>query len=340
MLIHLEKDVITIWHREQYKEMFRMNVRLNIRVMVQDEILKVYSQQKKIKDPLIVIETVLASLKQKETMSCERERWDDGREEYIQNHDNTLCEIKELSIEELKYIIMRELVYLESKGVLNDRKGIITGVNKNFLPDKDDPDRSVEGKKCPRLRCPYIEEPYIMKMMMAPTRPDDSRKEACTDLRAFTKGSKELLIIDPYFYKARAKDEYSETVDEIKELLNLPNKKLEKIVIVSDFISDSGGFKTNNYDPDMRNAFTTMLRTENIEFEEYQYGKLHDRIWIADGNKGVMLGQSFNGLGKKLGLILDIPTFELKKVKEFCEENILLTQNTRKSYTKRFATLN
>ncbi len=39
---------------------------------------------------------------------------------------------------------------------------------------------------------------------------------------------------------------------------------------------------------------------------------MHDRVWIKDGNRAKVVGTSFNGLGKKLAFILNLPESDLR----------------------------
>jgi len=154
----------------------------------------------------------------------------------------------------------------------------------------------------------------FMQMMVA--REDISPKAPPRDAEEFLKArvaklepEHELIIVDPYlFTKTRRKDaaEYAETVARlITPLLTSP--------VVVRMIASA---KTS--DPEVEEAVRARLTAVSsgsrlvIAYSE----DFHDRFWIADRHRGLVVGTSLNGIGSKIFLVDELRSADVVSVLE------------------------
>lgn len=120
-----------------------------------------------------------------------------------------------------------------------------------------------------------------------------------------------LVIIDNYLFPRNYDDNY---IDFFIEIFNDSLKECNELEIIT----------LENHNKDLR------ILMNNKIIEIYPYLKIkykftnffHDRFWIADDAKGLYVGTSLNGIGKKFSMIdflLDDDTediiFQLKRIK-------------------------
>lgn len=110
--------------------------------------------------------------------------------------------------------------------------------------------------------------------------------------------AKEIFICDPYFFHDPYKDEekYFEGI-----ISTLPLNYLEKLLIFC---------KQPRSSTIIRNFRKTI--DPKVKLEVYEVNDIHDRIWIKDLAKGVVVGTSFGGIGNKLTFILNLPKRDLQ----------------------------
>jgi len=102
-------------------------------------------------------------------------------------------------------------------------------------------------------------------------------------------GAKKLVIIDPYFF---AKSVNSDVGALFYRLLRPISGNLEEICFVTNG-------RKNEAKSDILSAVDSTIIVHNVNTDEF-----HDRYWIdPDNNKGIVIGTSLNGLGKKIALI-------------------------------------
>lgn len=135
---------------------------------------------------------------------------------------------------------------------------------------------------------------YAMAMVIPVGEPNPGREI----LRRRVAKAKELIICDPYFFHDPYKDEgkYIEGIISI-----LPLSYLEKLLIFC---------KQPRSSTIIRNFIKTI--DPKVELEVYEVNDIHDRIWIKDLAKGVVVGTSFGGIGNKLTFILNLPKRDLQ----------------------------
>lgn len=116
--------------------------------------------------------------------------------------------------------------------------------------------------------------------------------------------SNKLLIIDRYFFPSRYDITYPNFVFDI----------LEKYLITIDEITI---ITSTRHDKRLKLEIETLLKTKKSTLN-LNYGftdTIHDRFWISDYNKkGLILGTSLNGFGKKYALIDYLKINDVKKL--------------------------
>ena len=103
-------------------------------------------------------------------------------------------------------------------------------------------------------------------------------------------GTKHLLIIDPYFY-----DDDPAALALLGKIVASMASRLEKVTLI-----------TNGTRADKRGAMHDVFQraVPIIQIKDSVSDEFHDRYWInLDSAKGVVVGTSLNGIGKKIAMI-------------------------------------
>ena len=112
-------------------------------------------------------------------------------------------------------------------------------------------------------------------------------------------GVKKLAIIDPYFFAGKPNQKH---VRMFERFINCISSELNEIV-----------FFTNNI-IDNKRAILEVIPS-NIVHNCIVSDVIHDRFWIdVDNYKGIVIGTSFNGIGKKLALIDFLKETDAKEI--------------------------
>lgn len=113
-----------------------------------------------------------------------------------------------------------------------------------------------------------------------------------------------LIIIDPYFYPKTS------DIDEISQkfirLISPVINDLKKIVVIS-----NGNHKSSI------DGYISKLREENqnLEVNNHFSNDFHDRFWLnATENRGIVVGTSVNGIGKKISLVDTLASSDVEQV--------------------------
>lgn len=106
--------------------------------------------------------------------------------------------------------------------------------------------------------------------------------------------AKTLTICDPYLLKqfpadTRTPAQYAQDFETL-----LP----PGLTSVEIFINKRNGPIASELD--------ALCRTKGISVSRYHTQEIHDRVWIADGSRGYVVGTSFNSLGNKFAFVLDL----------------------------------
>lgn len=103
-------------------------------------------------------------------------------------------------------------------------------------------------------------------------------------------GVKHLLIIDAFFY-----DDKPDCLLLLEKIVRSMSSKLEKVTLITHG-------KRVNMRPAIHDVFCTVV--PGIQINDVVTDSFHDRYWIdVDSTKGVMVGTSLNGIGKKVAMI-------------------------------------
>ena len=103
-------------------------------------------------------------------------------------------------------------------------------------------------------------------------------------------GVKHLLIIDSFFY-----DDKPDCLLLLEKIVSSMSSKLEKVTVITHG-------KRVSMRPGMHNVFSTVV--PGIQINDVVTEDFHDRYWIdVENTKGVMVGTSLNGIGKKVAMI-------------------------------------
>lgn len=103
-------------------------------------------------------------------------------------------------------------------------------------------------------------------------------------------GVKHLLIVDAFFY-----DDRPDCLVLLEKIVRSISSKLEKVSLITQGKKASIRLAVHN-------VFSKVVA--NIQINDVVSDNFHDRYWIDfDSTKGVMVGTSLNGIGKKIAMI-------------------------------------
>lgn len=102
-------------------------------------------------------------------------------------------------------------------------------------------------------------------------------------------GAEQILIVDPYLYCLDSEN------DLFEKSIRTISGKVKRVILIT-----SPRHIKNKIDID--NKIRTIL--PGIIIDNFTTDDVHDRFWIGtDIGKGIVMGTSFNGIGKKLALV-------------------------------------
>jgi hypothetical protein len=114
-------------------------------------------------------------------------------------------------------------------------------------------------------------------------------------------GVKHLLIIDAFFY-----DDKPECLLLLERIVRSISSNLEKVTVITHGTRAS-------MRPGMHNVFSTVV--PGIQINDLVTEDFHDRYWIdIENTKGVMVGTSLNGIGKKIAMIDHANTADTREI--------------------------
>jgi len=102
-----------------------------------------------------------------------------------------------------------------------------------------------------------------------------------------------VTIVDPYFFATRNVLTYPSIVADV---LAPAASVVSKITFVRDKTKDMAG---------LFGAVSAALKSLNnsLTMSDHTTGDFHDRFWLVDGTRGLVLGTSLNGVGNRVCLI-------------------------------------
>ncbi|AMC35310.1 hypothetical protein [Janthinobacterium sp. B9-8] len=116
-------------------------------------------------------------------------------------------------------------------------------------------------------------------------------------------GVKNLIITDTYFYEAST---HPFCIDILKKIISEISKELESIT-----------FMTLEKSKDKKKIIHDAIKSviPKIKIIDIISNDFHDRFWIdIDNLKGVIIGTSLNGIGKRIALIDNLSTNHVKEI--------------------------
>lgn len=126
--------------------------------------------------------------------------------------------------------------------------------------------------------------------IMHPSFTTDEIEAVVLGIMSKLNGVKHLLIIDSFFY-----DDKPECLLLLEKIVRSMSSKLEMVTLITHG-------KRLSMQPGMHNVFSTVV--PGIQINDVVTEDFHDRYWIdVENTKGVMLGTSLNGIGKKIAMI-------------------------------------
>ena len=142
------------------------------------------------------------------------------------------------------------------------------------------------------------------------------RAEVIKDIKDFTKDTGNLIVIDPYIYRRTKDMEIEKYVAEFSKSANLKN--LKKIHIIYNYFDSN-----NDEEKKIRDGIKKMA--SGVSFSDKKDITIHDRVWIADREKALVIGSSLNSIGgKKICFILKLPDEDLKELLKYLDDNNLI----------------
>lgn len=122
-----------------------------------------------------------------------------------------------------------------------------------------------------------------------------------------------LIIVDPYVFSG-PRSSAEQISNDLKKSARIGGKSLRRVHFVYD---------SDNVTATLRSSVRKLLATESVKMTEAQTGELHDRVWIADRKRGIVVGTSLNGIGERAAFLLPLPEPDLTALLEFLDNRKL-----------------
>jgi len=101
-----------------------------------------------------------------------------------------------------------------------------------------------------------------------------------------------LTVIDRFLLPAKFSPDYPST---LQSLLSVATTGARRLVLITE----------SSYDAGLLNSVSLALHASNpgLVVNHYSDSDFHDRFWIADETRGMVVGTSLNGVGKRFALL-------------------------------------
>ncbi len=152
-------------------------------------------------------------------------------------------------------------------------------------------------------RCVLRDPSHDVHLLTGPHR---APGEGAVTLEEFLAGARALVVADPYFY-ARGSDRYYATAEEYADRL---------IALIPRTLAILDVFHLPGPTVAIRRRVQAFAAEAGIQLRSYASTEIHDRVWIRDRSRAKVVGTSFNGLGRKLAFILDLPPADLDEFQQ------------------------
>ena len=163
------------------------------------------------------------------------------------------------------------------------------------------------------VECPLaesgIDDDTFLRLVSTP----GSRPSATKSLREFTKNTRRLIVVDPYAY-GPSNAEAEDYVEDFAKTTRIHGSNLEALHIV---YSENHGNTQK-----VKKRIKSVAKENGVKFSHVNTRKIHDRVWIADRRKAVLVGNSFQGLGReRTSFLLNIPDSDLNTFLSYLDKN-------------------
>ena len=146
----------------------------------------------------------------------------------------------------------------------------------------------------------------VMEDVISKSMPVDDIERVVETFLSKLQGAKKLIIIDPYFF---AKSSKTDVVSLFSRLLKKVSDNLEEICFVTNG-------RNNESKENMISVIDHIIKVVQIETDDF-----HDRCWVdPDTKKGILMGTSLNGLGKKICLIDSLKEEDVTEIVELVNQ--------------------
>lgn len=129
--------------------------------------------------------------------------------------------------------------------------------------------------------------------------------------------SSSLTIIDSYFFPESIKEaEIATYIETLGDILEPVISDIKEITLIT----------LPKYNPQIRNQVKEWLLSVNPQLvvSHKVSSDFHDRIWIVDEQKGLFIGTSLNGIGKKYALVDYIRDEDTQEISAILKQRKLL----------------
>jgi hypothetical protein len=148
----------------------------------------------------------------------------------------------------------------------------------------------------------------------APLPPGHVR-EGIAQLRNFTAGATDLIVVDPYFVKPRRGIGTAGHVRLIVDTTDLPSGHLNRLRVVNSWW---------HHDSDVVSSLSAECARYGCELGYKQTNDIHDRVWVKDMREAMAVGTSLNSVGSRLAFALKLPDDDLQYLLELLHRRNLV----------------
>ena len=149
----------------------------------------------------------------------------------------------------------------------------------------------------PASRCQFSEKDSSQVIDFMTGRGPAERAKGIQFLSQWLSAPKKLTIADPYFVKN------SGTISEVDYTASLSSLLPNSLEVLELFV----GLQTTQY----RNQgvavwINSYCGQHGIALSVFNQEEIHDRVWITNDDKALVVGASFNGIGNKCAFLLPL----------------------------------
>lgn len=123
--------------------------------------------------------------------------------------------------------------------------------------------------------------------------PPDVHAATVKDYLEELQPNESVVITDPYILQDNGDKSH------LKRLLEILKNVVPNVGLISLVVDPKR--RNPSFEQEVKKELT--LLNSNLKFSIVDSGEFHDRFWIVDRTKGLILGTSLNGLGKRISLL-------------------------------------